>query len=232
MRKKIYVTLFFISIFVITLLISLNFNNTSTLNTFINLKSKTPYFIHCDLDDCRMYVFKDYELIKKYPISGGKDSTRSPYGSWIITDKSTWGEGFGGRWMGFNVPWGEYGIHGTDKPGTVGSNLSHGCIRMYNKDVKELYKIIPHGTRVTITQGLYGPFGSYYKTLKSGNRGADVYAVQKELKELGFFKGYVSGIYGTDTTYAINKFQKKHKLHVRNAIGMPEYEKLGFIRFE
>ncbi|HBY19817.1 MAG TPA: hypothetical protein DEG71_02225, partial [Clostridiales bacterium] len=168
MRKKIYVTLFFISIFVITLLISLNFNNTSTLNTFINLKSKTPYFIHCDLDDCRMYVFKDYELIKKYPISGGKDSTRSPYGSWIITDKSTWGEGFGGRWMGFNVPWGMYGIHGTDKPGTVGANLSHGCIRMYNKDVKELYKIIPHGTRVTITQGLYGPFGSYYKTLKSG----------------------------------------------------------------
>ncbi|HAN09640.1 MAG TPA: hypothetical protein DCP90_03390 [Clostridiales bacterium] len=103
---------------------------------------------------------------------------------------------------------------------------------MYNKDVAALYKIIPHGTRVTITQGLYGPFGSYYRLLKSGTRGADVYAVQKQLKELGFYNGYVSGIYGRDTDYAINKFQKKNKMRVHNAIGVTEFKKLGFIQFE
>ena len=103
---------------------------------------------------------------------------------------------------------------------------------MYNKDVSELYKFIPHGTRVTITQGLYGPFGSYYRILKSGTRGADVYAVQAKLKQMGFYNGYVSGIYGVDTDHAINRFQKKNKLAARNRIHIAEYTKLGFIQFE
>ena len=220
-------------ILTLSILSSFLVQSNMSIDAFINLKSRTPYFIHCDLDECRMYVFKNNELIKKYSISGGKDSTRSPIGSWIITDKDRWGEGFGGRWMGFNVPWGRYGIHGTrDFQSSIGSNTSHGCIRMYNKDVAELYKFIPHGTRVTITQGLYGPFGAYYRMLKSGIRGADVYAVQTRLKQLGFFNGYVSGIYGKDLDYAINNFQKKNKLRVRNMIHLQEYNKLGFIQFE
>jgi lipoprotein-anchoring transpeptidase ErfK/SrfK len=44
-----------------------------------------------------------------------------------------------------------YRIHGTDAPWTIGQPVSKGCIRMYNKDVVELYNRVPIGTRVVIT---------------------------------------------------------------------------------
>ena len=44
-----------------------------------------------------------------------------------------------------------YRIHGTDAPWTIGKAVSQGCIRMYNKDVIELYPKIKVGTRVTVT---------------------------------------------------------------------------------
>jgi hypothetical protein len=34
---------------------------------------------------------------------------------------------------------GEYAIHGTNAPGTIGRFVSHGCIRMYNEDIMDLY---------------------------------------------------------------------------------------------
>lgn len=44
-----------------------------------------------------------------------------------------------------------YRIHGTDAPWTIGQAVSHGCIRMLNEDVIELYPKLPIGTRVTVT---------------------------------------------------------------------------------
>jgi len=44
-----------------------------------------------------------------------------------------------------------YRIHGTDAPWTIGTAASKGCIRMYNKDVLDLYPRVPVGTRVTVT---------------------------------------------------------------------------------
>jgi lipoprotein-anchoring transpeptidase ErfK/SrfK len=44
-----------------------------------------------------------------------------------------------------------YRIHGTDAPWTIGQAVSKGCIRMYNKDVLDLYPRVPVGTRVTVT---------------------------------------------------------------------------------
>jgi lipoprotein-anchoring transpeptidase ErfK/SrfK len=44
-----------------------------------------------------------------------------------------------------------YRIHGTDAPWTIGQAVSHGCIRMTNEDVIELYPQVPVGTRVTVT---------------------------------------------------------------------------------
>ena len=90
-------------------------------------------------------------------------------------------------WLGLNVPWGKFGIHGTLDPHSVGWASSHGCIRMNNSEVAELYKIVPVGTKVTIVDGVYGPFGKGFRDLKSGMYGADVMEIQKKLKELGFF---------------------------------------------
>jgi hypothetical protein len=44
-----------------------------------------------------------------------------------------------------------YRIHGTDAPWTIGQAVSHGCIRMINEDVLDLYPRVPVGTRVTVT---------------------------------------------------------------------------------
>ena len=81
-----------------------------------------------------------------------------------------------------------FGIHGTLDKYSVGWASSHGCIRMNNEEVAELYKIIPIGTRVIIVDGVYGSFGKGLRNLKSGMYGSDVMEIQKKLKELGFFK--------------------------------------------
>ncbi len=44
-----------------------------------------------------------------------------------------------------------YRIHGTDAPWLIGQQVSHGCIRMFNRDVVDLYRRARIGTRVTVT---------------------------------------------------------------------------------
>jgi lipoprotein-anchoring transpeptidase ErfK/SrfK len=46
---------------------------------------------------------------------------------------------------------GEYAIHGTNRPSSVGTFASYGCIRMYNQDVVDLYGRVDVGTRVYMT---------------------------------------------------------------------------------
>ena len=52
--------------------------------------NKNPYFIHVDLDDYKMYVFKNGEVIKTYPVSGGRVISPSPLGTWTIISKADW----------------------------------------------------------------------------------------------------------------------------------------------
>ena len=47
---------------------------------------------------------------------------------------------------------GEYAIHGTNAPGTIGGFVSHGCIRMYNADIMDLYNRVHIGTTVVVTR--------------------------------------------------------------------------------
>ena len=49
-----------------------------------------------------------------------------------------------------------YRIHGTDAPWTIGQPVSKGCIRMYNKDVIDLYNRVPIGAKVTVTWQSFG----------------------------------------------------------------------------
>ncbi len=44
-----------------------------------------------------------------------------------------------------------YRIHGTDAPWTVGQNVTHGCIRLYNNDIIDLYNRTRVGTKVIVT---------------------------------------------------------------------------------
>lgn len=46
----------------------------------------------------------------------------------------------------------EYAIHGTNAPGSVGGFVSYGCIRMFNRDILDLYQRVSVGTRVVVTR--------------------------------------------------------------------------------
>jgi lipoprotein-anchoring transpeptidase ErfK/SrfK len=46
----------------------------------------------------------------------------------------------------------DYAIHGTNEPGKIGHFVSHGCIRMFNEDVMELFAHVPLGTPVVVVQ--------------------------------------------------------------------------------
>ena len=45
---------------------------------------------------------------------------------------------------------GDYAIHGTNRPGSIGSFVSHGCIRMHNRDIVALYRLVQVGTPVIV----------------------------------------------------------------------------------
>jgi lipoprotein-anchoring transpeptidase ErfK/SrfK len=47
---------------------------------------------------------------------------------------------------------GDYAIHGTNNPGSIGGFVSHGCIRMYNQDITDLYDRVSVGTAVIVTR--------------------------------------------------------------------------------
>ena len=94
-----------------------------------------------------------------YPLGLGKPSTPTPAGNWHVVEKdpNPWWEVLGSRWMGLDVPWGTYGIHGTNAPWSIGHYVSNGCIRMHNADVETIYPLVVLGTPVDI-QGYYGGY--------------------------------------------------------------------------
>lgn len=186
------------------------------------VKTTRGYLIYINLDSLILNLYKDGSLIRTYPVSGGKANTPSPIGTWKIINKSTWGEGFGGSWLGLNVPWGTYGIHGTKSPWYVGkSNASHGCIRMKNADAKELYDMVPYGTTVVIVQKSF-PF----RVLKSGDVGSDVLMVQKALKKLGYFHDWEGGKFGDNLKRSVIKFQKEYNFKVTGTVNKTMYDKI------
>ena len=47
---------------------------------------------------------------------------------------------------------GQYAIHGTNQPGSIGGYVSYGCIRMHNHDISDLYERVSFGTTVVVTR--------------------------------------------------------------------------------
>lgn len=108
------------------------------------------YRIEIDRNRRKLKLFDDDRLVREYPVAVGKPSTPTPEGNWSIIDKALWGAQFGGHFMRLSVPWGVYGIHGTNKPWSIGQAVSHGCVRMYSSDAAELYNTVFVGTAVLI----------------------------------------------------------------------------------
>jgi len=168
--------------------------------------SKSDIKIVINLYERILYLYNDEKVTKKFPVAIGKATTKTPVGEWAIIHKSKkWGGGFGSRWLGLNVPWGIYGIHGTNKPWLIGSAVSHGCIRMYNQHVEILYELIPLKTRVKII-GKRLPI-DVNKELYPGQTGLAVMQLQDNLKQFGFDPGYMDARYGPSTEHAIKELE-------------------------
>ena len=223
--KKIKILVIFL---LIILIIYYIFSDKKSAYVFSKIECK-EYKVLVDVEESKMYLLENDVCIKIYTVSGGKESTPSPIGTWKIISKGKWGEGFGGSWMGLDVPWGKFGIHGTTKEESIGWASSHGCIRMENSEVAELYKILPYGTEVTIIDGVYGVFGKGFRHLKSGMYGSDVYEIQKKLKEKGFFEGKPNGKFGAETEKAVQKYCKANNLYVRKTIDAELQKHMGFV---
>lgn len=169
-------------------------------------------------------VYNDGQIYKTYRVAVGKSKTPTPIGEWNVVWKDyNWGTGFGTRWMGLNVPWGIYGIHGTNKPWSIGQFASHGCIRMRNKDVEELFEWVPVGTPVRIE----GKKIKVQRILKYQTAGPDVAVLQMKLRDLGFLSTRADGIFGKLTEDAVRVFQAEHGLESNGIVNKSTLDLLG-----
>ncbi|MDD3270771.1 MAG: peptidoglycan-binding protein [Syntrophomonadaceae bacterium] len=195
-------------------LLSLGIDNSITAER----STATRPSILINLDKRRLTFTRDGSSTT-YPVAVGKPSTPSPIGNWVIVQKSVDPGGpFGVRWMRLSVPWGGYGIHGTNNPASIGRAVSHGCIRMYNKDVIKIYDLTPIGTQVNI-------IGHHYtgRILKEGDSGEDVKQLQRDLKKLGYYNSSIDGIFGPKTRQAVMAFQADQGLAVDGVVGPYTY---------
>lgn len=177
-----------------------------------------------------LIVFAQGHKFKTYRVAVGDLNTPTPVGEYLIIYKgSNWGPAFGPRWLGLNVPWGIYGIHGTNKPNSIGQHKSHGCIRMRNRDVTELFDLIPIGTKVTIHGHILGDLGHEPRSLAEGDVGGEVQLIQSRLKSAGYFEGTCNGKFRYDTTQALRKFQQDHQLQVNGVVTTAVYYELGLL---
>jgi len=180
-----------------------------------------------DTSNLTLTLLENGRPVSQYRVGVGKASTPTPLGYFRVIDKAAWAGGFGTRWMGLDVPWGEYGIHGTNKPWTVGQRKSGGCIRMLNRDVEKLYAAVEVGMPVIITAGHFGVLGSARPRVEPGAKGSYVYAIQLRLAKLGYEHAGVDGVYGQATERAIMRLQRDKGLPVTGIVDIHTYEALG-----
>ncbi|MDI6710509.1 MAG: peptidoglycan-binding protein [Thermoanaerobacterales bacterium] len=179
-----------------------------------------------DVRNRTLTIMSDGRPYRQFPCAVGKNETPSPTGNWKIKRKAVnWGTGFGTRWMGLSVSWGIYGIHGTNKPGSIGSQASHGCFRMFNRDVETIYPWVKVGTPVYVIGNPLGPNPRPELVLNS--REPAVLEMQRTLSRLGYYHGPIDGIFGPGMEKAVIQFRKDHGLRYDNRVLDDIYEALG-----
>lgn len=190
-------------------------------------------WIWVDIHQKSLTLYEGVEPVKRYAVATGTGQTPTPIGVYRINSRFA-GElgGFGTRFLGLNVPWGQFGIHGTNRPDSIGTNASHGCIRMHVKDSEELYGLVGNGTRVVIEGGPYGWLDQGLKTLRPGDCSSHVAAVQARLLQLGYGYQWPDGIYGEGTQAAVARARKTLGLPQRDLVDEGFYRAIGLILFE
>jgi lipoprotein-anchoring transpeptidase ErfK/SrfK len=131
---------------------------------YLGQSAEAGYKIEIDKSVNQLTLYKDDTIVNVFPVATGKEPSLTPEGIFSITVKIVnpyYGKlkipggspknPLGYRWLGLNLGGGgEYGIHGTNNPSSIGKYASAGCIRMNNEDVSWLFDTIPVGTPVEI----------------------------------------------------------------------------------
>lgn len=107
-----------------------------------------------------LYWIKEGVLHRIYPVATGRPSLPTQPGFWLIGGKDVFSPA--SDWGSFRLRiyrenqythhWSGYAVHGTNRPNSIGTESSHGCLRMFNKDVTELYAGIQVGTPLLIEE--------------------------------------------------------------------------------
>jgi lipoprotein-anchoring transpeptidase ErfK/SrfK len=130
------------------------------------------------INENKLYLYKHHMLSRTFPVATGRSQYPTPVGRYSVTLKRylpTWynphdawsagepetigpgpGNPLGLRALNLSAP--GIRIHGTPSDSSIGYNASHGCIRMHNSDVLQLYPLVPTGTTVFLERvGPYKP---------------------------------------------------------------------------
>lgn len=193
-------------------------------------QSNTTVQLRINIWHKKIELIKEAQVLKTFKVAPGAIDTPSPVGIYrIVSKEQGWGKGFGSCWLGLNVPWGQYGIHGTNKPELIGKYVSHGCFRMRNRDIEELYELVPVGTEVIIEGPITGHKDVTYRVLVRGSRGTLVQLVQNRLQAAGLYNGTCNGVFNRNTELAVIKYQKQNQLPVTKQIHYEDLLHMGII---
>ena len=126
-------------------------------------QSIVTYRVTVDLSDHRMVVRDGDSLVLETNVAVGKAETPTPAGLFFITELLSvpdptgpygpFAYGLSGHspvLTDFANGDGQLGLHGTDKPELLGSDATHGCIRLSNDDIGRIASELPLGTPVNV----------------------------------------------------------------------------------
>lgn len=141
--------------------------------TYFDVVDKAPTddkWIVVNKTNRTLTLYEGKKVLKKYAVAVGNPASLTKSGKFYINMKivnPAWGGGgfakpvkggipqnpLGYRWMGINRTDGSYGIHGTNSFYSIGKYISHGCIRMSNHCVEELFPLVPMKAPVWVGSG-------------------------------------------------------------------------------
>lgn len=133
--------------------------------TLYNLGIDPPdhTYVVVDKYNFALYWVENNRLKSIYPIATGRPRTPTVPGFWLVGQKETMpnpNTGWGVKRLKifreneYQTHWSGYAVHGTNQPPSIGTEASHGCVRMLNQDVTQLWQEIPLGTPVVIEEHL------------------------------------------------------------------------------
>ncbi len=133
--------------------------------------NQLPLRLEIKLSQRRVTLYRGSKAVKSYPIAVGRPGWETPTGTYKVKQmfrNPTWlhplkkgisipggdpENPLGRYWIGFWTDGKNWiGFHGTPNPKSVGTAASHGCIRMYNKDIEELFNKVSLGVEVTVVK--------------------------------------------------------------------------------